>query len=257
MEQPDIIKSGRESDFDPDKRVEIPPVREADKEKVFDPDKRVEAADDKEADAERIEKPDAVLEQIGQKIGTKDGLEKLMEKHPEKKELWDSISEALDTLNNPDASAVERRSAQGTLSSAKGQILEIAAKDALADAGLDVENTQRTVEGERGKTRPDIITHNHTDKPIEVLGIEVQPGESLSVECKCGTKDYLEGQLRNHIPNQLSGHEGRSVLLTTSDIKDTQPGLAEGVCDKYNTKLAGADIGVKQVETTMKEVFGK
>ncbi|MCM1540345.1 MAG: hypothetical protein NC121_03700 [Blautia sp.] len=238
---------------------ENPLVREQDQEKVFDPDKRVELPVDQEVDVEKIEKPDSALEQIEKEISTKDGLKGLKEKHPEKSELWDRVSDAMDTLNNPEASVLEKNSAKRKMDSAKGQILEIATKDALTDAGLDVESTQRNIDGESGKTRPDVIAHNNADKPIEVLGTVIQPGESLFVECKCGIKDYLNGELKNQndIPNQLSGHEGKSVLLTTSDMKDTQPGLAEGVCNKYNTKLVISDVSVKQVESTMKEVFGK
>lgn len=255
--RPDNMKPGIERNFDPDKRVENSRTLETVKEKRFDPDKRVEVPINKKIDAEKTEKPDPALEQIEQKISTKDGLKDLMEKHPEKKEKWDSMREALDTLNDPEASALERKSAQGKLDSAKGHILEIAAKDALTDAGLEVESTQRTVDGESGKTKPDIIARNNTDKPIEVLGTVVQSGESLYVECKCGAKGYLESQLKDHLPNQLSGHEGKSALLTTSDMKDTQTGLAEGVCDKYNTKLVISDVSVKQVENTIKEVFGE
>lgn len=266
--QSDIAKPMSENNFDPDKRVEVPVNRETDekkaeKEKVFDPDKRVEAPVNKETDAEKAEKPDSVLEQIEQKISTKDGLKELMERHPEKKELWDRISKALDTLNDPEASILEKNNAQRKIDrKGKGDILEIATKDALAETGLDVESKQRNVNSEiEGKgTKPDAIAHNNTDRPIEVLGTVVQPGESLYVECKCGIKGYLNNELKDSegIPKQLSGHkEGKSVLLTTSDMKATRPGLAEEVCDKYNTKLVVSDVSAKQVENTMKEVFGK
>lgn len=259
MRQSDIMRTRRVGTFDIDKRVEVPSVRDTSKEKGFNPDKRVEVPADKENDAEKVEKKDPVLEQIEKQISTEEGLAELKEKHPEKQELWDRITDAIDTLNDPEASVLEKNNAQLKLSSAKGQLLEIATKDALADAGLEVEDTQRTVDGENGKTKPDVIARNNTDKPIEVMGIVIQPGESLSVECKCGGKDYLDSQLKNHIPNQLSGHEEKSVLLTTSDMKNVPSGLteAEKTCDKYNTKLVVSNVSVKQVENTIKEVFGK
>ena len=278
---PEVIKSGRIDSFDIDKRAEFMSTGDIFSEgKVdigkgdFDIDKRADfmvkntlsennvdsgknTEDTDENDKEKIETSDSVTEQIEKSIGTAEGLEELIENHPEKKELWDSLRDALDTLNDPEASTLEIKSAQGKISSIKGQIMEIATKDALTKAGFDVESTQRTVKGENGDTKPDVIAHNNTDKPIKAFGAVIQPGESLSVECKCARSEYLKEQLNNHIPNQLSGHEGTSVLLTTSDLKDTTPGLAEQVCDKYGTKLVISNISVGQVENTIKEVFGK
>lgn len=200
-----------------------------------------------------IEKKDPVLEKIAKNIGTPEGIKALIERHPEKAELWKKQLEALDTLNDPDASPAEIRSAQAKLSILKGQLLETAVKDALVDLGFDVEAQQRVVEGESGGTRPDVIAKNNTDHPIEVFGLTVQPGETLSVECKCGGSAYMTNQLNNHIPNQLSGQEGTKVLLTTSDIKGTPSGLANAVCEKYGAKLATLDVSVSEVENAIKE----
>lgn len=226
----------------------------------FDIDKRcvrLHETLNREIEKEKIEFSDPVCEKIEKSIATADGLEELIEKHPEKNELWKDMWDALDTLNDPESSSIEIKSAQGMISQRKGLIMEIAAKDALAEAGFDVESTQRTIKGENGDTKPDVIAHNNTEKQIKAFGINTQLGESLFAECKCGSSIYLDGQLNNHIPNQLSGHEGISVLLTTADIKDTIPGLAKQVCAKYNTKLIIADKSVRQVDNTIKEVFGK
>ena len=204
-----------------------------------------------------MEKTDAVIEKIAKSIGTPEGIKALIEKHPEKAELWKSQLEALDTLNDPDASPAEIRSAQAKLSNLKGQIMEVAVKDALADAGFDVESQQRVVEGESGGTRPDVIAVNNTDHPIEVFGMTIQPGETLSVECKCGSTSYMTNQLNNHIPNQLSGQDGTKVLLTTSDVHGAPEGLAASVCNKYGAKLVSLDISVSDVEKAIKEVAGE
>ena len=132
--------------------------------------------------------------------------------------------------------------------------MEIAVKDALADAGLDVENHQHSHEGESGKTRPDVVATNNTDKPIIVLGIVINPGESISVECKCGSKYYISNQLDIHIPNQLSGQLGHRVLVTTSDVPKEK---AETVCHKYGATLCILDISTYQVETAIKKEAGK
>lgn len=203
-----------------------------------------------------VEKPDPIAEKIAKIIGTPEGIKELMEKHPEKAELWQSQLDALETLNDPDASPAEIRSAQAKLSILKGQIMEVAVKDVLAEAGFDVETQQRVVEGESGGTRPDVIAVNNTDHPIEVFGTTIQPGETLSIECKCGGSAYMTNQLNNHIPNQLSGQEGTKVLLTTSDINGTPDGLAVSVCNKYGAKLITLDVSVAAVEKAIKEMAG-
>lgn len=201
-----------------------------------------------------IENTDSVVDKIEKSIGSSDGIKELIEKHPEKSQLWQSQLEAIETLNNPDATDTEIRSAQAKLSILKGQITETAVKDAFSDVGFDVEAQQRVVDGESGGTRPDVIAVNKTNQTIEVFGINVQPGEKMSVECKCGRADYLTSQLNNHIPNQLSGQEGIKVLLTTSDIIDVKDGLATSVCNKYESKLVSLNLSVSNVETAIKEV---
>ena len=201
-----------------------------------------------------IEMPDLITEKVSEAIGTPAGIKKLLEEHPEKAELWESQLSAIETLNDPEASPAEIRSAQAKLSVLKGQLLEFAAKDALTEVGFDVETQQRVVEGESGGTRPDIIAANNTEHPITVFGIEIQSGETLSIECKCGGSAYMTNQLNNHIPNQLSGQEGTKALLTTSDIKGVPNGLASSVCDQYGARLVTLDVGVAAVEKAIKEV---
>ena len=210
--------------------------------------------DDNESKEADVENKDPTLEQVDKALGTAEGINALIERHPEKAELWKSQLDALETLNDPEAAPAEIRSAQVKLSILKGQLLETAVKDALTDAGFDVESQQRVVEGESGGTRPDVIAKNNTDHQIEVFGVIIQPKETLSVECKCGGSSYITSQLKNHIPNQLSGQEGTKILLTTSDIKDASPGLAKEVCGKYGAKLVAAGVGVSDVENAIKEV---
>lgn len=203
-----------------------------------------------------IEKQDPIVENVTKIIGTAEGIGELIEKHPEKAELWKSQLAAIETLNNPESSPIETARAQAKLSILKGQIMEVAVKDVLSDSGFDVEAQQRVVVGESGGTRPDVIAVNNTEHPIDVFGITVNPGETLSIECKCGGTKYMTNQLNNHIPNQLSGHEGTKVLFTTSDINGVPEGLASQVCDKYGAKLIKLDISVINVEKAIKEVAG-
>lgn len=211
-----------------------------------------------------IEKKDELLSKIQESISTPDGIQGVMERHPEKAEVWskliESMNEAIDVLNNPDSSPLEIRSAQnkinGNFSQLKGQLFETAVKDVLSDTCFDVEAQQRILEGESGGTRPDVIAKNNTEQNMQAFDINIKPGETLSIECKCGGSSYMTNQLENHIPNQLSGQEGTKVLLTTSDIKNTPNGLAEAVCEKYDAKLVVTEAGVADVENAIKEVIG-
>ena len=207
--------------------------------------------DNKDVNEEKI---DPIAEEIDKTIGTPEGIKELIEKHPEKAQQWKDQLKEIEKLNDPEASPVDSRSAQIKLNILKGQIMETATKDALSEAGFDVEPQQRVVEGESGGTRPDVIAVNKTDHPIEVFGTAIQPSETVSIECKCGGSVYMNNELKNHIPNQLSGQEGTKVLLTTSDVKGVPDGLAASVCSKYDAKLVTLDISVTSVENAIKEV---
>ena len=248
---PERMGARRESDCLPDR---LGARRESDclPEKLGVRQKGNSLFDAPEATKKDIQSED--LEKLEAMLNTAEGIRKLMEAHPEKIELWEKALEALETLNHPDATDAEKRSAIGKLSALKGQLLEVAVKDVLAERGLFVEPKQRTVEGQDGGTRPDVIAANSTDQPITVFGIAVSPGETISVECKCGGKGYLRDQLCNHIPNQLSGQIGHRALLTTGDIHKVDRNLVRDVCEKYGAKLVTLGVRISDIEKAIKEV---
>ena len=219
------------------------------------PDKAEVPGEAKEAEGipEAADVRDADLEKVSDTLSSPEGIEGLMERHPEKA-AWKDGLKSIEVLNDPDATDAERRSAEAKLSPMKGDMLETAVKDALSDAGLTVERKQRVVDGLDGGTRPDVIAKNDTDRPIEMFGITVKPGESLSIECKCGSAAYLNAELRNHIPNQLSGQIGHRALLTTADIRQADTALARDTCEKYGASLIVVDIKAATVEKAIKEV---
>ena len=206
------------------------------------------------SEAERMELQDKDLEKLKAMLDTPERIQELMKAHPEKTELWKSLREAVQTLNNPDATDAEKRSSIGKLSAMQGQILEIAVKDLAAEKGLSVESKQRTVEGQDGATRPDVIAKNETSEPISIFGVIVKPGETISIECKCGVKSYLSSQLRDHIPNQLSGQIGHKVLLTTGDIRQVDSNLVQDTCKKYGARLVALAIRASDVRDAIKGV---
>lgn len=206
------------------------------------------------ADEKQIEIQNEDLEKLEAMIDTPEGLRKLMEDHPEKAESWQSALEAVETLNDPDTTDAEKRSATGRLNAMQGQLLEIAAKDLLAAHGLSVESKQRTLDGQDGGTRPDVIAKNETRDPVVVFGTIIEPGGTISVECKCGGKSYLDSQLRNHIPNQLSGQIGHKMLLTTGDIRQVDSDLVQNTCKGHNAKLVTMRISASDVRDAIKGV---
>jgi len=201
----------------------------------------------------------ADTDKIKQKLNSPESIEEMMEHHPEKKEIWIQWIKDTNTVADSNASPFERMNAaeklsaqaKGKMNHLQGQIFETALKDLLADKGLDVEEKQRLMEGENGGTRPDAIAQNNTNKPVTALGITVEPGQMISIECKCGSSSYINHQLHDHIPNQLSGQEGIRVLLTTSDINDVSKSLAEDVCNKYDAKLVIIDISAAKIKSAI------
>lgn len=200
----------------------------------------------------KVENNQSDIKDIQRSISNPEGLKELIEKNPDIK--YNRALKAIEVLNDSDASNAEIRSALSILNNFKGQLLEKALKDNLRESGLAVETQQRIVEGDNGGTRPDVIAVNNTDQPIIVCGITVNPGETISFECKCGGTAYMQNQLKYHIPNQLSGQEGIKVLLATSDIRDVSSDLAEKVCSQYDANLLVLDVSVDEVVNTLKEI---
>lgn len=195
-------------------------------------------------------------------IGTPEGIRDLIDRHPEQADSWndtlDNIHDMIEVVNDPQATPLEKNSASNKIKSLtnglKGQMFETAVKEKFSDKGFDVEAFQRVVEGESGKTKPDVIAHNNTDYAIEAFGNKIEQGETISAECKCGKAIYLKDQLEKHIPNQLSGLEGKKVLLATSDINKVDSGLVQEVCGKYDAQLVVANVSASDVDSAIKEV---
>lgn len=238
---------------DPGRDEEVPiPADPGRDESLTDASKETEQeiSAPKENAGEMKETEDPAAKMLTEILSNPEKLKALLDQYPEKK---DKILNEIDKLNNENASPVEKQAADRYL---KGTILELAAKDVLKSMGLTVEDKQRAVAGENGATRPDIIAKNETDKTIRVFGCDIKPGQTISVECKCGGKAYLTSELKGHIPNQLSGHEGHSVLLTTSDIRGVDPGLVKQACSQKDTTTTLSVVGVSagKVAETAKEV---
>ena len=206
------------------------------------------------AETESLEKD---LEALRSKLNSSKALRELMDKHPEKQSIWDSFRDCIDTLQDPDASPAEIKDAKNYIDRhVKSTILELAVKDLFTDLGFDVPNkqVQTDTETENKDTRIDVLGTNNTNKPIQVFGVTLEPGEQISAECKCGCKIYISNELRYHLPDQLSGHQGRSILLTTSDIEQIAPEKVDSVCRPNNTTLVNLGLFEADIVNALKEV---
>ncbi len=197
------------------------------------------------------------IKAVKERIGTAEGIKDLLERYPEKADLWNKQLDSIKRLQTDEISDFEARSIQSQMSNLKGQLMETSVKDVLSEIGFSVEEKQRVISGEIGGTKPDVVGINNTDDVIKFLGIDVQPGEIVSGECKCGSSSYIFNELLKHIPNQLSGQEGNRFLFATSDIEKVSSDLLNKVCSEYGTKLVNVKINVTDVENAIMEVAKK
>jgi len=201
-----------------------------------------------------VEKLDPVTQAISEKLESIDGIRDVLKSFDDGGKRLETLKESLDTINNTDSSPMEKLSAGSRINQIKGDILEQATKNSLSEAGFEVTQKIDMVQGKFGDTLPDVIATNNTDKAIEALGRIIQPGETISAECKCGSSLYLNQQLEHHIPNQLSGLPGARTLITTADVSNTTSGLADQVCKAYDAKLVSVNESARDILENMKGV---
>ncbi len=218
-------------------------------------DKALNALDS--LDLPKLEKPETEsleknLEALRSRLNSPKAIRALMDKHPEKQDIWDTFKRKMDILTDPNAEPVEINKAKPYIDThVKSTILELAVKDLLTDLGFDV--SEKQVQNKNSKI--DVLGTNNTDKSIQVFGVTVEPGEQLSAECKCGCKSYINMQLNEHLPEiQLPGHLGHSILLTTSDIEQIAPEKVDSVCRPNNTTLVNLGLFEADIVNALKEV---
>ncbi len=198
-----------------------------------------------------IDSKDPKKQIIEQKLSTKEGLEDVMSKHPDKAAKWkQSLAEINDLLDS--GSAADVKKAQLKLSNLKGQVFEYAARDTLAQSGFTVQEGQSAVAGQNGKTFPDIVAKNNSGKTLNLFGYDVAPGETVYVECKCGKAQYIKQQVTSgHLQNQLSGHNGgRSFLVSTSNLNQVDKNFLTAKLPG-GTSIVPANISVEDVNNLL------
>lgn len=231
------------------KRIDVNETISESKEKEVNISKRLSPEK-----VDSIEKVDPVTSAISEKLQSVSSIKEVLNSFDDGGKRLEILERNLDVINNPDSTPMEINSALGRVNQIKGEVFEQATKKSLAESGFDVAEKIDMVAGETGNTLPDVIAVNNTNKAINALGCTINPGETISAECKCGGSPYLRQQLENHIPNQLSGLPGQRTLVTTSDIGGVSNELVDRVCEKYDAKLNSVDISAKDVINNLKGV---
>ncbi len=199
---------------------------------------------------------DIVATMIEQVFSDKELLNKLIESNPLIREQAERVKQAINIINDPMKTALEKKNASIVIDTFKGRLFEVVVKDVLSKIGLSVEMRQRVLVGSEGPTRPDIIAKNVSNQTYKLFGHIIKPGDVLSIECKCGIKRYLEQELKTHIPTQLAGQIGKRVLLTTSDINEGLESLLNSVLKQYNATAFNISMNASNIRNAILEGLG-
>lgn len=135
---------------------------------------------------------------------------------------YENIAKVLDKyekiLNDPDATIQEKMSAQIELKRYKGNVAEAMVKEILGPNFSDITDKQRLVNTELGDTKPDIELSN-AKRDIQIDSIAVKKGESLGIEVKCGSAEYIFNQME-HINKQIKGLGENALVIVSKDYLD-------------------------------------
>ncbi|OIJ20745.1 hypothetical protein BKP45_08065 [Anaerobacillus alkalidiazotrophicus] len=130
----------------------------------------------------------------------------------------------------------------------KGTVFEHQLKDTLKDHFDKVEDKQQVVQVEWGETKPDVILRGSLDD-IKIGELEINKGEDLFIEAKCGSSDYIRNEM-GHMLKQVEGHDGNSLVVVTKDYLDINPDVRA----EFEKKLAEKNSSVYVVDVTATDV---
>lgn len=126
----------------------------------------------------------------------------------------------------------------------KGTVFEDMNKEALKDKFESLDLKQNLVETSEGGTKPDVVLRD-SKEDFSIGNTDVKKGDNLYAEVKCGSADYIEGQMP-HIEKQILGHnDGKSIVLVSRDYLDIDPQKRSAFEAKLNEK--GSDVIVTNV----------
>jgi hypothetical protein len=155
------------------------------------------------------------------------------------------LSRAEQSLESDPSDLNYQRVAEG-LERYKGTVFEHELKDSLKDQFEMVEDKQQLVTTEWGETKPDIILHGAQEN-MQIGGMEIQKGEDLYIEAKCGSPEYIRNEF-GHILQQVEGHESNSLVVVSKDYLDLSPDVRAEFEKKLSEK--GSHIYVADVSST-------
>lgn len=185
---------------------------------------------------------DIGLQQQTQEFGNPEYIQEVRSQYDKVDQV---LSKAEQSLESDPSDLNYQRVAEG-LERYKGTVFEHELKDSLKDHFELVEDKQQLVTTEWGETKPDIILRGaHED--MQIGSLEVQKGEDLFIEAKCGSPEYIRNEF-GHILQQVEGHDGHSLVVVTKDYLELSP----EVCAEFEKKLSekGSHIYVVDVAST-------
>lgn len=132
----------------------------------------------------------------------------------------------------------------------KGTVFEDMCKEGLKDKFESIDSKQTIIETPEGNTKPDIVCRE-AKGDFKIGNVEVNQGENLYAEVKCGSAEYIESEMP-HIEKQVLGHsDGKSIVIVSNDYLQIDPQKRALFESKLREK--GSDIIVVDVKASSVE----
>ena len=177
-----------------------------------------------------------------------EGIDTLREKYTNLDSELSNIQNELQSAETP----AERLAAINKLDQTKGRIMEDMIKEALSDYFDLFDEKQVSIETAEGITKPDIIFAG-AKEDIKIGGTEINKGEGLGVEVKCGSDVYIRSQT-NHIFTQVLGHGDNSVVIVSKEFNGLTDGAKNNLINglkERNSSLCVLDIESTEVKKAL------
>lgn len=169
-----------------------------------------------------------------------EGIENIKANYENVNDVMSNIKEG---INNA-ATDVDLQKEMKRVETYKGTVFEDMNKEALKDKFESLDLKQNLVETSEGGTKPDVVLRD-AKEDFTIGNTEIKKGDNLYAEVKCGSSDYIVGQM-SHIEKQVLGHnDGKSIVIVSRDYLDIDPQKRSAFEAKLNEK--GSDVIVTNV----------
>lgn len=169
-----------------------------------------------------------------------EGIENIKANYENVNNVMSSIKEGINNATTD----VDLQKEMKRVETYKGTVFEDMNKEALKDNFESIDLKQNLVETSEGGTKPDVVLRD-AKEDFSIGNTDVKKGDNLYAEVKCGSANYIEGQM-THIEKQVLGHnDGKSIVVVSRDYLDIDPQKRSTFEAKLNEK--GSDVIVTNV----------